>query len=133
MKLYSDRNIPLIVSNSSLEKFENSELIRPIRILTVEDYCKWYSIFVIVAEKNNNGAVKSIQIFSADEHFPNAWDSMENEMADLNKSFYGDHKWHPYGIQLFAKKINATVDNLALAALTLKWYEEFNDKELKDL
>jgi hypothetical protein len=92
-------------------------------IVTVEDYLKWYNVFVIQPDGS---------IVVASEAYSDLWYSMEGRMPSA-KSFYGDHCWHPGGIEMFAELIGGVVDPDALGALTVRWIRECQGKDLIEL
>jgi hypothetical protein len=109
-------------SNRGMRLFLNQDWVHyggP--IVTVEDYIKWYDVYVIQPDGS---------IVVASEAYSEIWDSMERRMK---KSFFGDHCWHPGGIELFAELIGGVVDPDALGALTVRWITECQGKDLIDL
>lgn len=121
---HRDSAIPRLASPRGLLLYQDMALDHfGGKIVTVENYMKWYDVIII------DGVANRVTV--ASEEFPDIWYKMESFMPK-GKSFHGDHCWHPGGIQIFAHKIGAVVDPQALGELTLRWLS-YHDQELISL
>ncbi len=102
IKYFSERGIPLIT-----QWFEDeSEDIKP--ILTMENYMKWYSMYIIYPD----GKVESI--------------SRSSENEDASVTWY-DHAVYPEYFHLSAKRLGCTYDNRTFAMVCERFVEDVLD------
>lgn len=107
-KLYvSDRNLPLLCQ-------EPDTFGRP--TVTLENYCKWYGIFVLYPD----GRVESI------DH------GLIGEVADrIGGSVMGDHNFHPRLLNELAKELKGIACYRSIEVAGGRWVNEIMDGELE--
>lgn len=99
-RLYmSDRDIPLIYVDSPLD----------VPIITLENYIKWYSVFVILP----SGEVQKVPVQKIEE-------------ANESGSWVADHCFHPKLLYRLAKMYGGSVDSQAVEIAIGRWIEEIN-------
>ena len=104
----SDRKLPLICQTLNT-KFPT---------VTVENYCKWYNVFVI----NPDGVV-----VTAD------WEVLNMLEYKSGKCLIGDHVYHPDLLVQYADYIGGYVDDVSLETVAGRWMFEFHDKSPEEL
>lgn len=96
---FSDRNIPLVYVGPLLDT----------PIITVENYCKWYSLFAVMPD----GKVRKItpeEIEEATDDFSNAW--------------HIDHNFHPLLLNKLAEMFKGEVCSQSLEMVAGRWVME---------
>jgi hypothetical protein len=96
---FSDRNIPLVYFGPLLDH----------PIITVQNYWKWYNIYVIMPD----GVIRRItdqEIYKATDGYTNAW--------------YIDHYFHPRLLTELAKMLNGKVCPQSLEMAAGRWVME---------
>ena len=96
----SDRDLPLIYQDTQ----------RNTPIITVENYCKWYTLYVV----NPDDTVEHLCFPGHDN--PN--DEPEGEMG------FRDHVPNPKAVCKMAKRLNYDVDEISLEVITGRWHTE---------
>jgi hypothetical protein len=113
----STRNLPLLLSSPATT----------IPIITVENYIKWYDLYVV----HPNGTVHTIAEVPA---YANAAKQIEQAfVARTGKSAQGDHIWHPGYVQMLATNLGFLVDEIALETLIGRWFMEHLNQEPENL
>ena len=103
----SDRGKPLICQEKGTKP-----------IITVENYIKWYHIFVIWPDGNVTKA---------------SFDIIEQINNHSTKTLICDHLFHPLLIEKYAEITDSLVDEVSLATITGRWMFEYYNKEIKDI
>lgn len=108
IKNFSDRQIPLIYQDNN----------RSIPVVTLENYCKWYWIFIVFP----NGYVTRAEY--------NTLSALEDKYG---KPLMGDHIFHPKLLELLAEHLEGVVDEVTLETALGRWMLEYHEKELEDI
>lgn len=98
----SNRGLPLMWRRKPLDK----------PVLTVEHYCKWYDLFLVMPD----GTVKSV---FKDER--DAWDKAEDKWGGITMA---DHNFHPEFIPVLAHYLGACIDPEAHEVISGRWNDE---------
>ena len=104
----SERGIPLICQGKDNNK----------PVVTVENYCKWYQIFVIYPDST---------VVPAD------WPTLNKINKSSDKHLIGDHIFHPELLEKFADHIGGYVHDVSLEAVTGRWMFEYHDKTAEEI
>ena len=108
--LVSDRGIPLVCQSAG-----------NIPVLTVENYCKWYDLYLVFPD----GKVEAVQ---SDDARCQVMQETDNEcMARYRESAYGDHTFNPRAVCLLAIKLKAQLDMEAYEMIVGRWEIEYKN------
>jgi len=98
--LLSDRSIPLVYQL-------NKKIDQP--VLTVENYCKWYELYLIGVD----GSIKKIEFDELQEYAPE------------NQSAYCDHVPNPHAVTKYAVKLGYHLDEQSYEMIVGRWMIEY--------
>ena len=99
--LVSDRNIPLVC-----------QAVRSCPQLTVENYMKWYSMFLIQPD----GSVTKVE--------GDAFDELEEIATRMETHWMGDHIFNPAVVLVWAKQKGVDVHSESLEMMIGRWVLE---------
>jgi hypothetical protein len=105
---FSDRGLPLVYVDPA----------PPERgVVTVENYLKWYSLYVV----QPGGNVVKL------EDLPRAWEVSDILEHAATHSCFGDHVWHPGFVREWVQKLDLDLDERAFEMIAGRWATEFCD------
>ena len=87
-------------------------------VITMENYCKWYNVYVIYS----SGEIGTVDY--------NVLDEIEKQSG---KVLTDNHLWHPWLLEEYAESIDGTVDPVTLDVVTGRWILEHCDKETSEI
>lgn len=85
----------------------NQQELRQMPVLTVENYCKWYELFVV----NVDGSIKSIDF---------------GQLDDGEGTPYCDHAPNPVKVMYLAKRLGLHLDEQAFEMIIGRWEMEYH-------
>lgn len=107
--LTSDRNIPLICQDTDMT----------VPVITVENYIKWYDIYVI----QPGGIV-----------FALPWDIINQITQDHpNETWTGDHVFRPLLLEKIAEKLGGVVDPVSMEVVIGRWLLEYKNENVENI
>lgn len=105
--LCSKRGIPLICQD-----------VRNEPTITVENYCKWYDIYVIYPD----GSIVTA-----------SWTKMREIEESSGRTLIGDHIFHPLLLSEYANIIDGSVDEVSEEVVTGRWIFEHYEKDIDEI